>query len=123
MFPHTNTCMAVQVRAVWAGGQDVIAAGLAGGQQLPLAEVVSSLLEWRPLHDHIRYLFLTQGCARSLLSICEGMTVQAVRCHVLSGMSQYLAVWHHMHILHHGVDSCKSCVSPACLNQVAEAVC
>ena len=48
--------MAVQVRAVWAGGQGVIAAGLAGGQQLPLAEVVASLLEWRPLHKHIRYL-------------------------------------------------------------------
>ena len=65
--PNANKCMAVQMHAVWAGGQDAVAAGLAGGQQLPLAEVVSSLLEWRPLHKHIR--FLAQPCLPGHLAI------------------------------------------------------
>jgi uncharacterized iron-regulated membrane protein len=87
---------------VWAGGQDVIAAGLAGGQQLPLAEVVSSLLEWRPLHDHIRYPFLSQARAQLLLFQDEGMTLQVVRYHVLWHMSQGPTWLLHMHTVHRG---------------------
>jgi hypothetical protein len=51
--------MLVQVLAVLNAGQAAVGNdGLAGGQQLPLAEVAPSLLEWRPLHDHIRYVCL-----------------------------------------------------------------
>lgn len=47
------------MRAVMASGDAAVAGGLAGGQQLPLAEVVASLLEWRPLQHHVRCWSLT----------------------------------------------------------------
>lgn len=35
-------------------GAAAVGSGLAGGSQLPLAEVTPSLLEWRPLQGHVR---------------------------------------------------------------------
>jgi hypothetical protein len=66
---YLRMLMLMQIQSVLTTGpESAVLSGLAGALQLPLAEVTPSLLEWRPLHDHIRY-----ACCficSSLCSIC-----------------------------------------------------